>query len=112
MPALHSYAMIQTFLLTLHPSDPKPQAIPRKYMTSQGSEKPQGYSTCPQEPLEAFGTPTGAPGDPNEPLGRNLAPPKNGWRHKIDIMQLAAPSCFVRDDGARRSLNQSTISSS
>ena len=87
MPAFHSYAMIQTSHLTPHPSDPEPQAIPRKYMTSQSLEIPQGYSTCPQAPLEGFGTTPGAPGDPNEFLGKNLALPKKCWTHKIDVIR-------------------------
>ena len=85
----------------------EPQAIPTKYMSSQGSEKPLGWSSCPQEPLEGFGSPRGAPGGPKEPLGGNLGAPKSGWRRKNDIMQVAATSCFVRDDAARKSLNES-----
>ena len=77
MPAFHSYAMIQTFLLTLHPSDPVPQAIPKNHMTSQSFEITQRDSICPNAPLEGSGATPGVPGDPDEFLGINLARPKS-----------------------------------
>ena len=107
MPAFHSYAMIQTFLLTLHPSDPKPQAIPRNHMTSQSFEIPQGTLPVQRRHWKGSGGHPWSCWKPRRVPGDKPGRPRKCLTHKIDVLQVAALPCFVRDDAARKSLTQS-----
>ena len=64
-------------------------------------------STCPKAPLERFGRHPWSSWGPRRVPGDKPGTPRKCLTHKIDVLQVAALPCFVRDDAARKSLTQS-----